>query len=145
MRDLDVLVGTWIVEEKHKSGWWEKGERTCSMIMNDTYMECETKAISSEGKSRVYRFLINYNPRGKRFEMTGIYSNWPLKQIDAIAVDSSARVWTLHEIPLPEETTERRATIRFADEDNYVWAGSNFNTKTRNTIEYVESGKRKVK
>ncbi len=142
LRDIEILIGKWTVEERHASGWWEKGERTCEWIMDSTYIQCETKARSSQGKERTYRFLINYNGQTGRFEMTGIYSNWPLKQHDAIRLDGTGMRWTLEEIAAVGETTERRATIIFTDRDNYSWTGRNLNRAKNTTTEYTEIGKR---
>lgn len=137
---LSVLIGTWSVEEIHASGWSEKGTRTCEWIMDSTYIQCETKA-KSNGKERTYRFLINYNSQSQRCEMVGIYSNWPIKQHDAIYIESKTN-WRLEEIPAINENTERRATIIFSDHDNYTWSGKNFNRTKNTTTVYTETGKR---
>lgn len=140
IKDLDILIGTWDVEEKQVDGsFTEKGVRTCAYVMHDSYIQCETIATSG-GKERSYRFLINYNKQTKQFEMISIFSNWPAKESDILSVNGN-------EITLASMSTEasdRSALIKFNGKNSYEWSGRNFPRSTPEKVfRYVETGVRK--
>lgn len=138
---LEKILGVWNVEEKHTTGWSERGVRTCSYILDSTYIECETRAVSSTGKKRVYRFLLNHNSQADKFEMAGIYSNWPLKQFDLIDIEGT--VWSIGNLGLPGGDVSRESQLQFESNDAYAWRGKNTNLKTGKVTEYEEKGVRR--
>ncbi|HZY80373.1 MAG TPA: hypothetical protein VFE50_12675 [Cyclobacteriaceae bacterium] len=143
VRNLDILIGTWEVEEIHStSGWSEKATRTCYYIMDSTYIECESKAVSND-KHRTYRFLINYNTVDKQYEMVGIYSNWPLKQLDVLIPDDTGMKFRLSNSKALASDSQREGLIEFSSRDEYVWSGKNTNPKRGTSTVYTEKGRRK--
>jgi hypothetical protein len=143
IKDLDFLIGVWEVEEHHPNGWWEKGTRTVSYILNDKYLKMETIAVSSEGKERAYQFLINYNKVNKQFEMVSIYSNWPMKLRDILEWDNSEKKLTVIGVASVDDNSVRKGTLHFSDNDNYIWTGRNISgDAVKRVIDYTEKGKR---
>ena len=128
IKDLDGIIGSWEVEEVGFSGTnqepAEQGTRTCSYILLDTYILCETRSrFLKTGKERAYQFLINYNGLDKRFELVSIYSNWGRKNFDAITIQSNPKRWDLRGTPRVENGIERRVwgVIEFMEPNRYVW------------------------
>lgn len=126
VKDLDVLIGTWDVVEVEITGTGEKllerGVRSCSYFLMDTYILCETRA-KLNGKERIYQWMINYNQVDKRFEMIGIYSNWGRKTFDTIIVPDNRLRWEVKREPNVENGVERRVlgTVEFNGTDKFVW------------------------
>lgn len=126
VKDLKVLIGTWDVEEVEISSSGEKplerGVRSCSYILMDTYILCETRARLN-GKERVYQWMINYNQVDKRFEMVGVFSNWGRKTFETIIVQDNGSRWDVKREPNVENGVERRVwgTVEFTGTDKFVW------------------------
>lgn len=70
---LSPFVGVWdTIDTYHPVNGApivERGRRTCEMVMQGTYLQCETVANRPSGGGRTYRFLMNHNRTMKRFEM----------------------------------------------------------------------------
>ena len=61
IKDLDFLIGKWEVREDNtEKNWWEKSKRTGRYILDSTYIELKSAAISSSGKKRTYRWFIHF-------------------------------------------------------------------------------------
>jgi len=146
VKDLHFLVGTWEAEEHNKEKtWWEKCTRSGTYILDSTYIQLESVAVSSTGKKRTYRFMIHYDKTAKQFEMVCMYSNWPKVQVNFLEWDSEKRTLTLRNKPEAEEYGARTGAIQFsADYDTYTWKGINKSgDRQKPSIwEYEESGNR---
>jgi len=127
IKDLRFLIGTWEVRENNKeTEWWEKCIRTGQFILDSTYIQMESTAITSTGKQRVYRFLIHYNSEDQQFEMVSIYSNWPKVQFDILTWNSKKRILTIKNKNEVNEYHERFGEIVFNENFNeYIWVGEN--------------------
>lgn len=129
IKDLDAFIGTWNVEEAtiadERREVNERGIRTCSYALSDTYISCETRSrFEKTGKERVYKFLINYNQVDKRFEMVGVYSNWGRKNLYTFTVQKEPLRLDLRGMfPAVENGIERRSwdLIEFEGKDKYTW------------------------
>lgn len=143
VKNLDLLIGTWDVEEAMVSGSnltvAEKGLRTCSYILSDTYILCETRSRGQNGKERIYQFFINYNKLDKKFEMISIYSDWDRKRFDTITIDEKAGRWNLMGAPTTENGVERRiwGVIQFEGTDKFIWTVRR-NKATDTPMEWTE-------
>ncbi|MGE0588274.1 MAG: hypothetical protein AB7O48_06840 [Cyclobacteriaceae bacterium] len=148
VRDLDFLIGKWEVrEDNFEKNWWEKTTRIGKYVMDSTYIELESKAVSSDGKHRTYRWYIHYNSKDKRFEMLSMFGNWHKVQFDIISWDPASRVLTMRSgrDPGVDEYHERFGEISFDKEfSQYEWKGENKygDPKNPGVWKYVEKGKR---
>lgn len=148
VKDLDFLIGRWEVrEDNFEKNWWEKTTRIGKYVMDSTYIELESKAVSSDGKERTYRWYIHYNSRAKRFEMLSMFGNWHKVQFDIISWNPTARVLTIRSGGDPglEEYHQRFGEISFDDKfSQYEWNGENKygDPKNPGIWKYVEKGKR---
>ncbi len=148
INDLGFLIGTWeLREDNSEEGWWEKSIRTGRYVMDSTYIELESKAISSTGKERMYRWYIHYNSKTQQFEMTSMFSNWHKVQNDVLDWDAKNRKLTIRNgvDASEEEYHERFGEIIFDEDFNgYIWTGENKYGDPENpgVWRYVEKGSR---
>jgi hypothetical protein len=146
IKDLNFLIGAWEAKEHNKEkAWWEECTRTGTYILDSTYIQLESVAISSTGKKRIYRFLIHYNSVVRQFEMVSMYSNWPKIQNDILDWNKERRVLTIRNKPEEGEYTERVGMMQFNEDlTSYKWTGINKSgDRTKPNIwEYEEIGKR---
>ena len=96
---LRALLGVWETRDAYYPAAGdssiETGVRTCELVMNDTYIQCETRARRAGGRERTYRFMINYNANTSRFEMLSIWSNVPHKAVYALTPLAETNRWRL--------------------------------------------------
>ncbi len=148
IQDLDFLIGEWKVREDNKEeNWWEKSTRTARYVLDSTYIELESKALSSKGKRRTYRWYIHYNSKAQQFEMVSMFSNWHKVERDILHWDSENRKLTVQNISdsNSNEYHERFGEISFDESFNkYVWKGENKYGDPREPSiwKYVEKGSR---
>jgi len=148
VKDLEFLIGAWEVrEDNFKEAWWEKSTRIAQYVMDSTYIEMESKAISSTGHERTYRWYIHYNSKAQQFEMTSLFSNWHKVLHDVLVWDPENRKLTIRNgiDSSEEEYHERFGEIIFDEDfDGYIWKGENKNGDPENPEiwEYVEMGTR---
>ncbi|MCB0489437.1 MAG: hypothetical protein KDC99_13235 [Cyclobacteriaceae bacterium] len=148
VRDLDFLIGKWEVrEDNFEKNWWEKTTRIGKYVMDSSYIELESTAVSSDGKHRTYRWYIHYNSKDQRFEMLSMFGNWHKVQFDILSWDPDSRVLTMRSGSDPgvEEYHERFGEISFDDKfSQYEWKGENKygDPKNPGIWKYVEKGKR---
>jgi hypothetical protein len=127
IKDLHFLLGVWQAEEHNKeTTYWEKCTRTGTYVLDSTYIQLESVAVSSTGKKRTYRFMIHYDKTAKQFEMICMYSNWPKVQIDFLDWNKETKTITIRNKPETEEYRERVGSMQFsADYSSYIWTGTN--------------------
>jgi hypothetical protein len=146
IKDLYFLIGTWEAEEQNKEkNWSEKCTRVGTYVLDSTYIQLESVAVSSTGKKRGYRFLIHYNSAVHQFEMVSIYSNWPKMQHDILDWNTVKRALTIRSKPEEGDYAERIGTMQFNEDfTTYKWAGINKSGDRMkpNIWEYQEIGKR---
>lgn len=146
--DLDFLIGEWKVREDNvEKKWWEEATRIGKYVMDSTYIELESTAVSSNGKSRTYRWYVHYNSKDKRFEMLSMFGNWHKVQFDILSWDPGHRTLTIRSggDPGSREFHERFGEITFDENfSQYEWKGENKygDPKNPGIWKYVEKGKR---
>lgn len=108
VKDLHFLIGTWQVEEVNQGkNWWEKCTRTGTYVLDSTYIQLESVAVSSTGKKRTYRFMIHFDKTVNQFEMICMYGNWSKIQTDLLVWDREKRILTIRNKPQEGEYVER--------------------------------------
>lgn len=148
IQNLDFLIGEWEVREDNKEKqWWEKSTRIGSYVLDSTYIELISVAVSSSGKERTYRWYIHYNSKIEQFEMVSMYSNWHKVQFDILLWDSKKRKLTIRNNvgTDSDEYHERYGEIIFDEKFNeYLWVGENkYGDPNNPTVwNYVEKGLR---
>ena len=148
IQDLDFLIGEWEVREDNKEkNWFEESTRKGRYILDSTYIELESNAISSSGKERIYRWYIHHNSETQQFEMVSIYSNWHSVLFDILQWDLENRKLTIRNGVEPNSIDyhERFGVITFDENFNeYIWEGENIygDPKNPDTWKYIEKGKR---
>lgn len=146
--DLDFLVGEWKVREDNKEKeWWEETIRVGRYVLDSTYIELESTAVSSDGKERTYRWYIHFNSKAKQFEMVSMFGNWHKVQFDILNWEANNRKLTIRSSadPNSSEFHERFGEIVFdKDFNEYVWTGQNkYGDRENPRIwNYVEKGQR---
>ena len=125
MRDW---IGVWQTEDTYypASGQpiVERAVRTCALVMNDAYLQCET--VSAGARSRTYRFLVNYNRNTSRFEMLSIWSNVPHKAVASLTPDAAGIRWTMENVAVigdDEPMSPSWSELVFESRDRIVWTG----------------------
>jgi len=148
IKDLDFLIGEWEVREDNtEEKWWEKAKRTGRYVLDSTFIELESVAISSNGKERTYRWFIHFNSKSQQFEMASMYSNWDKILLDILHWDIEQRKLTIRN---GKETNshgyhERYGALIFNEDfSGYVWEGQNkYGDPEKPKIwTYVEKGTR---
>ena len=126
---LAPFVGVWdTIDTYHPvngAAIAERARRTCEMVMQGTYLQCETVANRPSG-GRTYRFLINYNRTMKRFEMLSLWSNVPHKLIQTMAPNGARDRWTVRELAVvgdDEPLSPHYSEMVFEQADRIVWTG----------------------
>lgn len=148
IKDLEFLIGKWQVREDNtEEGWWEETLRTGRYVMDSTYIELESEAVSSTGVERTYRWYIHYNFKAQQFEMTSMFSNWHKVLNDVLDWDPKNRKLTLRNgvDASSKEYHERFGEIVFDEDFNgYLWKGENKYGDPENPgiWKYVEKGVR---
>ncbi len=129
IKDLDFLIGTWEVrEDNDEKTWWEESTRTGKYILDGTYIELKSSAVSSRGKERTYLWLIHYNVKAQQFEMVSIFSNWHEVLLDTLHWNAKKRKLTIRNDVerKTDEYHERFGEIIFDRNFNkYTWIGEN--------------------
>ena len=148
IKELDFLVGEWKVREDNKEKeWWEETIRVGRYVLDSTYIELESTAVSSDGKERTYRWYIHFNSKAKQFEMVSMFGNWHKVQFDILNWEANNRKLTIRSSadPNSSEFHERFGEIVFdKDFNEYVWTGQNkYGDRENPRIwNYVEKGQR---
>lgn len=146
--DLHFLIGEWEVREDNKeNGWWESSTRTGNYVLDSTYIELKSTAISSNGKARTYSWYIHFNSKTNEFEMISFFSNWHNVLFDILDWDSENRKLTIKnkKDPNSNEYHERFGEILFDESFNkYIWKGQNKygNPNDPSIWNYIEKGHR---
>ena len=149
IQDLDFLIAEREVREDNlETDWWEKSKRTGRYVLDSTYIELESFAITSDGKERTYRWFIHYNSIAEQFEMTSMFSNWLKVLFDILLWDAEQRKLTIRNAkdPNSDEFHERFGELIFNhDLSTYVWKGQNkYGDPDKPSIwKYVEKGAKK--
>ncbi len=137
---LSWLLGEWTFEDAQVNGeYWERGTRTCLLVLRDQYIRCESKGVSNSGHERSYYFILGYNSMDERFEMLGLTSSYPRQNLYIIAPSKDGHTlelvnhfWTKDGIVESNE-----ATIEYNGVDQYVW-------EIRNGALDAKTGKKSV-
>ena len=148
IQDLEFLTGTWKVREENKEkAWWEETTRTGQYVLDSTYIELVSRATSSSGKKRTYRWYIHHNAKTNQFEMVSMFSNWYKVQFDLLEWDAEKRILTIRNggDPGDQGYHERLGEIVFDEEfTEYTWTGENKSGDPENPSiwKYMEKGTR---
>ena len=98
---LVPFVGVWETTDTYHPAKGEpiveRATRTCQMVMQGSYLQCESVASRPGGGVRTYRFLINYNRTAKRFEMLSLWSNVPHKAVQIMSPHDERNRWLIRE------------------------------------------------
>ena len=127
---LTPFVGNWETVDTYQplagAPIVERARRTCEMVMQGAYLQCETVVSRPSGGGRTYRFLINYNRTMKRFEMVSLWSNVPHKAIQSMMPNAARDRWTLRELAVvgdDEPLSPHYSEIVFEQPGRIVWTG----------------------
>lgn len=127
---LTRLVGAWeTIDTYHPVNGEpivERARRTCEMVMQGTYLQCETVATRPSGGGRTYRFLINYHRTTTRFEMLSLWSNVPHKAIQTLTPNDARDRWSIRELAVigdDEPLSPHHSEMVFERADRIVWTG----------------------
>ncbi|MEM9530032.1 MAG: hypothetical protein AAGA23_03880 [Pseudomonadota bacterium] len=124
MAKLTWLLGSWTFEDAQVNGpYWERGTRTCHLILHDQYIRCESVGVSNKGAERSYHFIFGHNSIDDRYEMIGLTSSYPRQNLyvltpsdDGHTLEIQNHFWTADgAVELSE------ATITYNGTDEYVW------------------------
>ncbi len=149
IHELSFLIGSWEVREENEAKtWWEETDRTVIYILDSTYIELNSIAISSSGKQRSYKWYIHYNSKSDQFEMVSIFSNWYKIQYDRLSWDADSRRLTIlsGSDPGSDDYHERKGELQFNEDFSaYEWKGVNKsgNPDDPSIWEYTERGRKK--
>ena len=92
LQKLDWLIGAWEFDDSEVNGdYRETGTRVCAYGLDDQYIICKSKGVSSSGNERTYHWYINYNKVDDRFEMTSLLGNFPRKLLHTLTVSEYIR------------------------------------------------------
>jgi hypothetical protein len=150
---LRSLIGVWDTQDTYHPETGapsvESGVRTCALVMNDSYVQCETIAQRANGRSRAYRFLINYNRDSARYEMLSIWSNIPLKLVQKLMPLDQNRRWRVTNLALVGAPLEPHwSEIVFERPDRIVWTGRRVRDGTppeSSPVSFVETWTRRAR
>ena len=124
------LVGVWDTEDTYHPADGppivETGVRTCSLVLRDQYLQCDTEAVNAQGVERTYRWMINYNSVMSRFEMLSIWSNVPFKAVSALEALEHDQGWWLRSVAVVGDTETdppSYSEIVLETADSIVWTG----------------------
>jgi hypothetical protein len=127
---LQPFIGVWeTVDTYHPvtgSPIVERAQRTCEIVMQGSYLQCETVASRPSGGGRTYRFLMNYNRTVKRFEMLSLWSNVPHKLVQSMTPNTARDRWSIRELAVvgdDESLAPHYSEIVFERPDRIVWTG----------------------
>jgi hypothetical protein len=104
----------------------ESGVRTCTLVLRDQYLQCDTEAINAQGVERTYRWMINYNSVMNRYEMLSIWSNVPFKAVSALMALEGDQGWWLTSVAVGGDTetaSPHYSEIVLETADRIVWTG----------------------
>lgn len=124
MDKLHWLLGQWTFEDVQiKGDYRERGTRDCVLVLNDQYIQCESKGVSNSGHKRSYYFIVGYNRMDQRYEMIGLTSSYPRQNLYIVKPSDDGRTlqlenhfWTAEGLSPLEN-----GTIRYNGVDEYVW------------------------
>lgn len=128
IKDLDFLIGDWKVNETLFPGtdrsYTEKGTRTCSYYLDNSFIKCESSTVSSKtGKQRSYIYLINYDQKEDCFWVTALSNDFPKHDKQQWFLDrANEQILAI----IPESVFNNRffrATISYKDPNRLVWDG----------------------
>lgn len=124
MEKLSWLLGEWTFEDTQVNGsYWERGTRSCVLVLDDQYIRCESKGVSNKGHERSYYFILGYNSMDKRYEMLGLTSSYPRQNLyivepseDGHTLELSNHFWVAEGLQFLSG-----ATIQYNGSDQYIW------------------------
>lgn len=127
---LSPLVGVWATTDTYHpvSGApiVESATRTCRIVMDGAYLECETVVRRPNGTGRTYRFLINYNRTTSRFEMLSIWSNVPHKAVQSLTPNARHDRWIIEDLAVIGDdggANEHWSELVIESRERIVWTG----------------------
>ena len=124
MQKLSWLIGEWTIEDKQVNGsYWERGTRDCNWVLDNQYIQCESKGISNFGKERSYFFILGHNKTDQRYEMMGLTSSYPRQNLYKITPSDDGHILELQNHFWTSEGIEplSNATIQYNGVDEYIW------------------------
>ncbi len=124
IQQLDWLIGSWDFEDVQVEGEYrETGIRTCSYVLNEQYILCESQGVTNKGKKRTALMYFNFNHMDNRFEMTALFADFPRKNLYTIELSEAGHELSLINESWTEEgiTRNHLATISYNGTDQYVW------------------------
>ena len=145
LEQLSWLIGTWEYQDKQLGGGYEEvGVRQCAFVFDKRYIRCESNGTTNSGKSRTYIWFLNYNALDQRFEMTGVFSDYPRKLLYSATVSNEGhRVELENKAWLPEGVVPLgTAVITYNGDDQYVWEISSTNQGTGETTRFRDTANR---
>lgn len=84
IRDLDFFIGDWegrstflYPRDETREPAHEDVRASCSAILKETYIQCDTTWTRADGRIRTFRLHFNYNDRDDGYQTLFIYDNWP--------------------------------------------------------------------
>jgi len=124
IRQLDWLVGKWHFEDKAISGSYsETGTRICEYTLDDAYILCTSEGENSSGKKRSYVFLVSYNRMDERFEIVGLFGDFPRKILYVLTLSPDSHHLELNSVFWTDEglVPNNEASIVYDGKDQYIW------------------------
>ena len=124
LQKLDWLIGAWEFDDSEVNGdYRETGTRVCAYGLDDQYIICKSKGVSSSGNERTYHWYINYNKVDDRFEMTSLLGNFPRKLLHTLTVSADGHRIDLvnHDWSTEGVTATSSGTITYNGSDEYIW------------------------
>ena len=121
---LDWMIGQWtFVDAAVKSDYVETGTRNCDWALDGRYILCTGTGTNHRGKVRSYLFYLNFNHMEERFEITGLFGDWPRKNLYVAEVSEDNHTLRLKSWFWTNDglTPNNQATISYNGDDQYVW------------------------
>ncbi len=142
---LAWLVGSWEYRDEQIDGEYEEaGIRECGFALDKSYIRCESNGQTNTGKQRNYVWFLNYNGLDQRFEMMGVFSDYPRKLLYSATVsDDGHRIEIINNAWLPEDLVRLgTAIVQYDGEKKYVWSITSTNQGTGETTRFRDTAVR---
>lgn len=121
---LEWMIGEWRFDDQEVNGdYRETGTRSCVWTLDKKYIQCKNTGTNHRGKTRTTVWYINFNSMDQRYEMVGMFGDYPRKNLYVATPDASGHVVKLVNESWSTEgmVPMNLATITYNGEDQWLW------------------------
>ena len=121
---LDWMIGEWSFDDQEVNGdYRETGSRVCTWTLDKKYIQCANSGTNHRGKERTTVWYISYNSMDERYEIVGMFGDYPRKNLYVATPDETG-----HVVELVNESWSadgmvpmNLATITYDGGDEWLW------------------------